>query len=42
MSEDGIRTALLYSEFREGLPVNIGDVDGNFFREFADYLWMEQ
>ena len=40
-SEDGMGIALLYSEFREGLPVNIGNVDGNFFREFADCLWME-
>jgi hypothetical protein len=38
ISEDGIRTVLLYSEFCEGLLVNIRDVNGNFFREFADYL----
>jgi hypothetical protein len=31
---------ILYtSEFREGTPVNVGNIDGNFFAEFADCLW---
>jgi len=41
MSKGGIRSSLIYSEFREGLPVNIGNIDSNFFREFADCLRME-
>lgn len=38
-SECGLRNAFLYSEFREGLPVNIGNIYGNFFTEFIDCLW---
>jgi hypothetical protein len=34
-----MRNALLYSGFREGLPVNIGSIYGNFFTEFTDCLW---
>jgi hypothetical protein len=37
--EGGMRNALLYSVFREGLPVNIGNICGNFFTEFTDCLW---
>jgi len=37
--EGGMRNALLYSEFREGLPVNIGNIYGNFFTEFINCLW---
>ncbi|PMD15914.1 hypothetical protein NA56DRAFT_581299, partial [Hyaloscypha hepaticicola] len=34
-----IRYTILYSEFREGLPVNIGKINNNFFTEFTDCLW---
>ncbi|KAH8782177.1 hypothetical protein BGZ57DRAFT_886541 [Hyaloscypha finlandica] len=30
---------LLPSEFREGPPVSVGNIDRNFFTEFADCLW---
>jgi hypothetical protein len=34
------RNPLLFpSEFREGPPVSVGNIDGNFFTEFTDYLW---
>jgi len=34
------RNAILSpSEFREDLPVTIGNIDGNFFTEFTDCLW---
>jgi hypothetical protein len=36
--EGEMRNALLYSEFREGLPVNIRNNYGNFFMEFTDCL----
>jgi hypothetical protein len=39
-SEDEKRTALLFSsEFREGSPINIRNIDGNFITEFIDCLW---
>jgi len=34
------RNALLFpSEFREGPPVSVGNIDRNFFTEFTDCLW---
>jgi len=39
-SEGEMRKALLFpSEFREGPPVSIGNIDSNFFIEFTDSLW---
>jgi hypothetical protein len=39
-SEGEKRNALLFpSEFREGSPVSVGNIDGNFFMEFTDCLW---
>jgi hypothetical protein len=39
-SEGEKRNALLFpSEFREGPQVSVGNIDGNFFTEFTDYLW---
>jgi hypothetical protein len=39
-TEDEKRNApLLPSEFREGPPVSVGNIDGNFFTEFTDCLW---
>jgi hypothetical protein len=39
-SEGEKRNALLFpSEFREGSPVSVGNIDGNFFTEFTDCLW---
>jgi hypothetical protein len=38
-SEGEKRNALLFpSEFREGSPVSVGNIDGNFFTEFTDCL----
>jgi hypothetical protein len=35
-----MRNALLFpSEFREGPPVSVGNIDGNFFMEFTNCLW---
>jgi len=35
-----MRNSLLFpSEFREGPPVSVGNIDGNFFTEFTDCLW---
>jgi hypothetical protein len=39
IGDGGLRNALLYSQFREGLPINIGNIYGNFFTEFIDCLW---
>jgi hypothetical protein len=40
MSEGEMRTTLLFpSEFREGPPVSVGTIDGNFFTEFTNCLW---
>jgi hypothetical protein len=40
MTEDKKRNALLFpSEFREGLPVSIRNINGNFFTEFTNCLW---
>jgi hypothetical protein len=33
------KPTLFPSEFREGPPVNVGNVDSNFFAEFTDCLW---
>ena len=38
-SEGEMRNALLFpSEFREGPPASVGNIDGNFFTEFVDCL----
>jgi hypothetical protein len=36
---EGEKRNLYTSEFREGLPVSVGNIDGNFFTEFTDCLW---
>jgi hypothetical protein len=37
--EGGMRNALPYSMFREGPPVDIRNIYGNFFTEFTNCLW---
>jgi len=36
---EGEKRNLYPSEFREGTPVNVGNIDGNFFTEITDCLW---
>jgi len=39
-SEGEMRNALLLpSEFRDGPPASVGNIDSNFFTEFTDCLW---
>jgi len=41
-SEGERRHALLFpSEFREGPPVRVGNIDGKFFTEFTECLWIK-
>jgi len=42
INKDDKRNALLVpSEFREGPPVSIGNIDNEFFTEFTNCLWMK-